>query len=65
MKTTLIELIQTALAKRIAGDEQNNEFGIVRPETLEAETLANNALEEKIQELIETKVTQMLKELRP
>lgn len=62
MKPTLTTLIKSAIAAEQVCQYEENDLGVVLPETQEKATLANNALEEKIQELIEAKVTQMLKE---
>lgn len=64
METTLTELIETALAKRTAGNDQNNGFWSSRPETRESETLANNALEEALSELIDARINKILNATR-
>lgn len=63
MNPTLADLINEALACRRDKELFAGKGGDFR-DFQEAETLANNALEEKIQELIEHKLAQMLKELR-
>ena len=55
MNPTLADLIADALKGRDAIEDSE----------LESAKLALNCLEERFNELIETKVTQMLKELRP
>ena len=55
MNPTLADLIADALKGRDAIEDSE----------IESAKLALNCLEERFNELIETKVTQMLKELRP
>ena len=69
MNPNLAELIQNLLStsreKEKAFAECDNNPSYFCHREIENERLAINALEEALNELIETKLTQMLKELRP
>jgi len=61
MKTTLSQLIQEALDAR-AFRLKTEAGGFCLADDVEGEQLAVNAFEEALNEMIEAKVTQMLKE---
>ncbi len=62
MKTNLAILIKSAIAAEITCQYQEEGLGAVTIQTQEAAQLALNALEERLAEMIETKITQMLSE---
>ena len=64
MNPTLADLINEVLACRRDKELFAGKGGDFQ-DFQENETLANNALTERLEEIIETKLTQMLKELRP